>query len=431
MFSSEFSNWLLPCFSWPAITTRICGSVMRSRAAVSRSTRSPRSLVSAILRVWSMSSTMTRTCRGSLGCVTPDSLIDCIYRTHDPAGTIAVPAGPCVRRRSEPEVGFHPGVLVAGLVDRRVGVHRVVVRRAVVVHRVVVYGAVRQRRRVHRVVVHRVVGGCRRGVHDVGAVVHAVGVAAAVDARRGLVAVYRRRVAVGHRRRAVTGGLDDRAVVRGEHVAVGGDVALADPVVVADRDAGVRAGVDVAVVDGVAVAEDRPVTADDVAVVQPGDHDGAGALRGGLVAQRDVAHLEVDAVVVLDVGGRAQDAVAARQIRARRKGGLRGPRRRPGGRRVVGLKALKALEALEALEALAAVVVRHRPLQADDGVAVAQRHAGPENTGGLGSDTQKMSKPGCSAANPWSSPGWCSWTPGSVTPLATSSATCTSSAGMG
>src|SRR5271165_1218197 len=220
MFSSEFSNWLLPCFSWPAITTRICGSVMRSRAAVSRSTRSPRSLVSAILRVWSMSSTMTRTCRGSIGCVTPDSLIDCIYRTHDPAGTIAVPAGPCVRRRSEPEVGFHPGVLVAGLVDRRVGVHRVVVRRAVVVHRVVVYGAVRQRRRVHRVVVHRVVGGCRRGVHDVGAVVHAVGVGAAVDARRGLVAVYRRRVAVGHRRRAVTGGLDDRAVVRGEHVAL-------------------------------------------------------------------------------------------------------------------------------------------------------------------------------------------------------------------
>ena len=30
--SSELSNWLLPCLSWPAITTRICGSEMRTRA---------------------------------------------------------------------------------------------------------------------------------------------------------------------------------------------------------------------------------------------------------------------------------------------------------------------------------------------------------------------------------------------------------------
>ena len=30
--SNELSNWLLPCLSWPAITTRICGSEMRTRA---------------------------------------------------------------------------------------------------------------------------------------------------------------------------------------------------------------------------------------------------------------------------------------------------------------------------------------------------------------------------------------------------------------
>ena len=50
MFSSELSSWLLPCLSWPAITTRICGSLIRSLARASRSTRSPRSLRSAILR---------------------------------------------------------------------------------------------------------------------------------------------------------------------------------------------------------------------------------------------------------------------------------------------------------------------------------------------------------------------------------------------
>ena len=63
-FSRELSNWLLPCLSWPAITTRICGSAMRTRARPSRSARSPRSLSSAIFVVWSISSRMTFTCGG-------------------------------------------------------------------------------------------------------------------------------------------------------------------------------------------------------------------------------------------------------------------------------------------------------------------------------------------------------------------------------
>ncbi len=64
--SNELSSWLLPCLSWPAITTRIRGSVMRSRARASRCTRLLRSLSSAMARVWSISSTITLTRVGSL-----------------------------------------------------------------------------------------------------------------------------------------------------------------------------------------------------------------------------------------------------------------------------------------------------------------------------------------------------------------------------
>src|SRR4051812_45865720 len=75
-FSRELRSWLLPCLSWPAITTRICGSVIRSLALAIRSARSPRSCVSAILLVWSISSTMTLTLRGSFVCVM-GSLVIC------------------------------------------------------------------------------------------------------------------------------------------------------------------------------------------------------------------------------------------------------------------------------------------------------------------------------------------------------------------
>src|ERR1700752_4697416 len=57
------------------ITTRICGSLIRSLALAIRSTRSPRSCASAILLAWSISSTMTLTLRGSFVCVMVSLLI--------------------------------------------------------------------------------------------------------------------------------------------------------------------------------------------------------------------------------------------------------------------------------------------------------------------------------------------------------------------
>src|SRR5262249_53580980 len=57
------------------MTTRICGSLIRALALAIRSTRSPRAAASAILLVWSISSTMTLTLRGSFVCVMVSLLI--------------------------------------------------------------------------------------------------------------------------------------------------------------------------------------------------------------------------------------------------------------------------------------------------------------------------------------------------------------------
>jgi len=50
--------------SWPAITIRICGSVIRTFALANRSTRSATLVRLRDLREWSISSTMTFTFAG-------------------------------------------------------------------------------------------------------------------------------------------------------------------------------------------------------------------------------------------------------------------------------------------------------------------------------------------------------------------------------
>ena len=86
--------------------------------------------------------------------------------------------------------------------------------------------------------------------------------------------------------------LDDRALVVLDDVAEGFLGLGLDMVEVAEGDGRAIAGLDVAVVDGVAAADSGAVTADDRSGIVAADRHGAVAGRRGLVAKGEVAGLE-------------------------------------------------------------------------------------------------------------------------------------------
>ncbi|AFP37157.1 hypothetical protein MSMEI_0677 [Mycolicibacterium smegmatis MC2 155] len=193
------------------------------------------------------------------------------------------------------------------------------------------------------------------------------GRAAAADPDQAVTAAGTATVAAAH-----VDVADDRAVVARDQVTARGLRVVLDVVVLAHRDVGPGAGQDVAVVGGVAVTQDRAVTADDVTGVVPVDHHAAvgGGVRG-LVAQGDVTEAQVERTLLrvgagVLVGAHDRGVVVARQIgvvvagHLRRELGLRRERRGDRRRELSG----------------DVVVVGDRALQAHDRVAAAEQHTG-------------------------------------------------------
>src|SRR5262245_55010365 len=321
------------------MTTRICGSLIRALALAIRSTRSPRSAASAILLVWSISSTMTLTLRGSFVCVMVSLLLGRRCFNGRRANWRGPVVGPRQLRyfvvsRSE-QTGVDLGVDVHVRLDRRVVA---VVRRVVVVAVVGgVVGVVAVRRVVVVARVHAT-GDVATVGFDVGDVAAArvggrgldrsddhpatgtTGRVAAVAATAGQDPAAVATVATDSTATAGVdvAGLDDRSVVVLDDVATTGLLRVVlDVVAVADDHRRVIARVDVAGVGVVVVAVLLHRTiGEDVAVVVAVDHHAAvgGGVRG-LVAEGDVTEVQVD-TALLDVvaGVRAEHVVVAQGV---------------------------------------------------------------------------------------------------------------------
>src|SRR6476660_37108 len=133
--------------------------------------------------------------------------------------------------------------------------------------------------------------------------------AAAITATTGQDAPTMAAVPAGGPSAATDGGVvDHRALIVRDDVPAGLLVGIIDLVVLTDNHRRTRTGVDVAGAGGVVIAVllDRTVGQDVAVVVAVDDHPTVGGGVGGLVAEGDVTESQIQAVIDIGVGLRAQ-----------------------------------------------------------------------------------------------------------------------------